>query len=224
MHNARPPKPATPPKAATGSKMTAKLKMVHTPISNAFRHIEPHWRNYTDYVRAAAESGDEAMKKFMDSFNALPPRERNTAMPDQVCDLSGVAPSDLVAAVAKQLWTMKHSESVITASMNHPKVMEHTARNAGHILGYKDRELFFRVTGSLPDRKGTSVVINNAAQNNANLPHNSSTGANGYQPMDLRVIEMGKLLDEPDDANVLHTPPFSRETVDVLEDTDEPED
>lgn len=217
MHNARPAKP----KASTGSKMAAKLKMVHTPVSHAFRHIEPHWRNYIDYVKAAAEAGDDDMKKFMESYNALPPRERNTVMPDTVCDLSGVAASEVVGAVAKQLWNMKSSESVITASMNHPKVMEHTARNAGHILGHKDRELFFRVTGTLPDKKGASIVIHNAAQNNANLPQHSSAGANGYKPMDLRVIEMGKLLDEPDEANIIHTPPYSeRETADVLEDSD----
>ena len=181
--------------------MADRLNTPDTPVALAFRRIEPTWRNYVYYVERAAKTGDESMTKFVAAYNKLTFREKQTMMPEQICDLVGVAPADVIAAVARELWIHKSSETVITASMNQPRMMEATAFY-GQMLADcgRDRELFFRVTGSLPDKKGTSVVINNNPQTaNINNPP-PTAGANGFRQMDQRVIEMGKLLDAAPEA------------------------
>jgi uncharacterized protein YoaH (UPF0181 family) len=205
--------------------MLAALKIADTPLSHAFRHIEPTWRNYIYYANQAAQGGDPNMKKFMDSYNALPRREQQTVMPDKLCDLSGVSAGDLIAAVSKELWNHKQGESTITASVQHPKVIERTAYFAqAFVDNNKDRELFLRATGSLPDKKGAGIGINiNFPQAPANnLP--SSAGMNGFRPMDQSIIEMSKLLDEPADENVINlgdAVPLSDEDAElVLQDSD----
>jgi hypothetical protein len=126
--------------------MLSAMDVKHTPLSHAFRHIEPTWRNYTYFAGVAANLGDEDMKKFMESYNALPKMEQRTVMPDKVCELSGIAPGKLIAAVSQQVWEHKLPESAITASMNHPKMVQATAFWGQSLADCnKDRELFFSV-------------------------------------------------------------------------------
>jgi hypothetical protein len=196
-----------------------------TPLSIAFRKIEPTWRNYIEYAAYAAKEGDEDMQKVVEVWNALPTKEKNSIMPEQVCSLAGVLPGVLVAAVSRYYWEQKHTESVISISSEHPKVLDKTAHYAKtRPFADKDRELFFRLSGSLPDKKGTSIVINANPQvaNFSTAP--PPAGANGFRPMDQRVIEMGKLLDAPDEDNIVSVPMFGQNTADVLETVDTEED
>lgn len=196
-----------------------------TLLSIAFRKIEPTWRNYIEYAAYAAKEGDEDMQKVVDVYNALPPKEKHTIMPEQVCSLAGILPGLLVAAVSRYYWENRHAESVISISTEHPKVLDATALFAKTLLhAEKDRELFFRLSGSLPDKKGASIVINANPQfaNVSNSP--SPAGANGFRPMDQRVIEMGKLLDSPDEDNIVSVPLFGQNTADVLPENDTAED
>jgi hypothetical protein len=194
-------------------------EMPGTTLSIAFRNIKPNWRNYVFYADAAAKAGDENMVKFVAAYVALPPKEQKTIMPEKLCDLAGITPGDLIGAVAKEVWTQKQPESIISASMNHPLVVERTAQYAmEHADNYRDRELFLRITGTLPDKKGASIVINNSPQT-ANI--NSPAGANGYKSMDQRVLEMGKILDNPQPVAV---PLFTKEADNVFFDPDQSED
>jgi hypothetical protein len=205
--------------------MLALMNVQHTPLSNAFRHIEPTWRSYTYYASAAAKSGDEDMIKYMASFSALPLSEQRTVMPDVVCELSGINPGRLIAAVSQQLWEHKQPESAITASVNHPRMVQATAFWGQQLADCnKDRELFFRITGGLPDnKKGASIVINNNHNpQTANFSNPSPAGANGFRPMDQRVIDMGKILDSPDDSATFAVPQDEAEG--VFADTDYDED
>jgi hypothetical protein len=193
-----------------------------SPLSIAFRHITPTWRNYVFYANQSAEQGDEKMQTFMRHYNGLPPGERRTVTPEELCDLSTVDTGDLIAAVSRQVWRFKHPESVITASMKHPLVLEATADYAiNSPYAEKDRELFFRLTGGLPDRKGASIVVNNNPQT-ANFGNGPSPGAGNYKTMDQRVIEMGKILEDPADSIAV---PMSAEDTDlVFAEDDESED
>jgi hypothetical protein len=201
--------------------MLKRLKVAETPLSNAFRHIEPTWRNYIYYVSRAAQAGDEDMTKVIASYEALPTKERNTVMPEKLCDLAGVDAGDMIAAVSREVWRHKQPESVITASMKHPKVIEATANFAiSDPMAGRDRELFFRLTGGLPDKKGASIVINNNPQTAIN--NQPSSGLNGYKSMDQRVIDLGKLLDDPKELAAV---PMSLKDADlVLNEDDESED
>ena len=207
------PRPVQNRRTTNKPPTVAALKMADTPLSHAFRHIEPTWRNYIYYVDLAAKNGDEQMKLFVASYNALPASERRSITPERLCDLANVLPGELVGAVSRELWTYKQAESAITASVNHPKVIQQIAQyGCESPLGFNDRQLFLRATGTLPDKKGASIVINNTPQTaNVNLP---SAALGGFRPMDQSVIEMSKLLDEP--AEELIAVPVSIKDADIV--------
>jgi hypothetical protein len=198
--------------------MVSAMKMPETPVAVAFRKIEPTWRNYVYYVERAADNGDENMKKFLAVYKALPAKEKLSIMPEQICDMAGIQVRELIGPVSVEIWSHHQTESVITASINHPKMIEATA-NYGQIRpdNNKDRELFFRMTGNLPDKKGASVVINNNPQT-ANITQ-SSAGTNGYKPMEHRVTEIGRLLDLPVEA----VPIFQKGPVRVFQEDNQPD-
>ena len=54
-------------------------------------------------------------------------------------------------------------ESSTISSIQHPELLLATIRFAKKEENYKDREMCFRMMGSLPDKKGTAINIFNAA-------------------------------------------------------------
>lgn len=206
-------------KAETISRKLAES----TPLSHAFRHIEPVWRNYIHYAERAALAGEDQMSKYVASYKALPPKEQKAVMPETLCSLSGTQPGELIAAVSRYYWEERQAESAISAANNHPKMVQATAYWGQSLADCnRDRELFFRLTGGLPDKKGASIVINtNVASNTSLTQPPSSAGANGFRTMDQRVIEMGKLLDSPDEEAV---PLFTKDTARVFTGDSQPED
>jgi hypothetical protein len=175
----------------------------HSLVSNAFRHIKPTWRNYVLFADLAAKQGDENMLLFMKAYNGLTYLEKKQYLPEQICDLAGIQPGKLCAAVAEQVWLNKQQESVIFSSTALPEMLQATAFY-GQVHGdyHKDRELFLRATGMLPDRKGTSVIINNSPQTANITAEPLSAGTNGFRPMDQRVIDLGKVLDPAEDTGL----------------------
>lgn len=115
-------------------------------------------------------------------------------MPERLCELSGVKPSDLVGAVCSQVWALQNGESAMAASILHPEIVRRTAKSAMSVKnGGRDRELFFRITGSLPDRKGTTIINNNSPQTAI-----VASEARGSLPsMNQAVTDMDRLLEAP---------------------------
>lgn len=190
----------------------------------AFRHIRPTWKNYIEYVDLAARNGDEDMGRYVKCWLALTAKERNAHAPEQICELAKVTPDELVGAVCSAIWRAKSAEGSLVSAIAHPKILERTARAADKTAGYKDRELFFRVTGNLPDKKGTSVIINNTPQTLIAGGANGTGGIgqtgrqnHGLPSMDEEAIDMSRLLEAPTSENVLFMPAREEEeeTVDV---------
>jgi hypothetical protein len=162
-------------------------------LSTAFRHIRPNWRNYIQWVDLAARNGNEAMARYRDCYLALPHLERLHHWPEQLCELSGVAPGELVGTVCRTLFESKAAESSMVSAIAQPELFERTVQLAGKAEHYRDRELLFRAWGCLPDKKGSSInIINNPmAQASVKLP--------GEEPrlksFDEDIIEMSRQLD-----------------------------
>ena len=197
-----------------------RLHIELTPMATAFRHIEPTWRNYIKYVAMRAKAGDEEMKKLVAAWEALTPLERREIMPEALCDLAGVNEKHLIGVVSEEYWAMQRLDSVITAASEHPRMVKATAY-WGQSLSEcgRDRELFFRITGGLPDKKGSSIVINNVpTANNVTAVH---AGAGGFRSMDQKVVEMGRVLDPPEETMGV---PLFQETADVFEESSSTED
>jgi hypothetical protein len=94
------------------------------------------------------------------------------------------------------LWECGAAESSVVSAIAHPKVLERTVKLARKADHYLDRELFFRLTGSLPDKKGASINILNQPVAAA-----GAGGGKGDRPgawlerMDEFVIEASRLMD-----------------------------
>lgn len=163
----------------------------------AFRHIRPAWRYYIRYVDLAARSGNQAMARFRDIYLKLELRVRVNAWPEQICELADVPPGELVAAVCRAIWETKAAESSMISSIAHPEVLMEVAKLAKKPQHQRDRELFFRLTGSLPDRHGQSINIFNQAGVQQVKPPDLAQGRARLKAFDDEVIEMSKTLDAP---------------------------
>lgn len=166
-------------------------------LALAFRHINQGWRHYMEYVDFAARNGDAGMQRYRDCYISLRTLDRYNHWPEQLCELAGVTPGELIGAVCRALWESKAAESSMISAIAQPLVLAQTARLAqGDAENFHDRELFFRLTGSLPDKKGTSInIINNpTAQASVKLMDSEISGIR-LKTMDEEVIEMTRQLD-----------------------------
>jgi hypothetical protein len=166
-------------------------------LSVSFRHIRPGWRYYIRYVDFAARNGNQAMVRFRDTYLSLSLDERLRSWPEQICELSGVPPGELVGGVCRAIWEAKAAESSMISSIAHPEVLIEVAKLAKKPDHHRDRELFFRLTGSLPDRHGQSInIFNQAGVQETKLP-DLAQGRARLKAFDEEVIEMSKTLDAP---------------------------
>jgi hypothetical protein len=174
-----------------------------SPLSVAFRHIRPDWRRYIHFVDLAARKGDTAMARFRDCYQTLRPFDKVRCWPEQICDLAQVTPGELVGSVCRAIWESKAAESCMVSSIAHPELLLDTIQFAKKEENFRDRELFFRMAGSLPDRKGTSInIFNQAAGQVSDLPDLASRAK--LRSFDEEVIEMSRDLETPETPN----PPF----------------
>lgn len=189
-------KPLVKTSTASGTRRPSTPRS--SPLAVIFSNLPGGWRGYLNYVRSAAAEEDEDMQKILDTHRKLPLRKAAIITPEELCDLSGIRPSELLGAVCSQVWAQKSGESAITAALHHPEVIRKTAQAARSLkYGGRDRELFFRVSGSLPDRKGASVIINNNPQAIGGVDSTPLLKPGQLPSMEADVIEMDKLLEPP---------------------------
>ena len=202
--------PAKLPKIALASRSL---------LSVSFRHIRPNWRCYIQYVDMAARKGDQAMERYLKAYESLPAKDKLGIWPEQICDMANVEPGELYGAVCRQMWESKAVESSTMCSVEHPEVLQQTIRFAKKPEHFHDREQVLangvtienatggafddRMSGSLPDKKGSSINIFTAATAGAGevkLP-DLAQGRTKLKTFDEEVIEMSRDLETPD-------PPF----------------
>lgn len=197
------PTPAAPPlpkQRQRGKKPTTFASC--SPLSVSFRHIRGSaghsgWRGFIQFVEYAARTGDEDMARLHACYLALTPRDKKNVWPEQLCQLAGVNPGDLVGAVCKAIWESKAAESSMISAIAHPEVLLELVKLAKDPKHYQDREMFFRMTGSLPDKKGSSInIINNPTAQMGAVKLDGRPGSR-LPSMDEDVIEMSRQLDAP---------------------------
>ena len=184
------------PEAVAEAKLPRQVLLSRSLLSLAFRHVRPNWRHYVQYVEIAARQGDSAMQRFIECWRSLSDRERRSAWPEQICDFAAVTPAEVYGAVCRQMWETKAAESSMISSLAHPDMLLQTIRYAKREENFKDRELYFRMMGSLPDRKGASINIFNqaAGQIGGEAP---TLGLSKLRSFDDEVIEMSRDLEMP---------------------------
>ena len=186
-------------------QLTGQTRAIHTPLSAAFRFVEPTWRNYIMYVDLEARTGNLDARRYLDCWLSLSPRERATHLPEQLCDMTNVQASDLIRWVSGQAWQEGAAKSAMCMSFMRDRVLEKTAEFAMADAGnYKHAELFMRASGALPPSGSGRAAPTNV--NLFNMPVSSSgsvagvrgeTGpvvASGLRDMDAEVVELSKIM------------------------------
>lgn len=148
------------------AKRPAKPKVSPSFLSVCFRHLKPNWKSYILYADLAAKEGDKEMQRVMQAYNGLSRREQNQIIPEALCDLAGVKPRDLFAAVQTQLFDIGAQEAAVIVAVNQPRIVEKSAQLARTKAGFREREMLLKTTGFLPTPKSQapSVIINNNPQ------------------------------------------------------------
>lgn len=156
------------------------------------------------------------MAKYLASYAQLSQKEQGTHTPETLCDLSGVKPADLFGSVCGQVWASSQREASMLIAINHPRIIEKTAKFALSPKGVKDREMFHKGTGFLPTPKGAHISINNSSQMlNAGGSGNSSPMALPSMEDDMMEIEDAEF----EDKQALIGAPPTPEVEDALTDS-----
>ena len=164
-------------------------------LAELFRPLQPNWRHYLRFADMAARKGDTPMRRFMEAYRGLDMIHKLQWWPEQICERANVSPGELVGAVCRQMWESNAAVSTMVASMAHPELLKSTIKFAKKEANYKDREMFFRMTGSLPDKKGSSINIFTQA---AGVPAEPALLERGgkLKTFDSEVIEMERDLED----------------------------
>jgi hypothetical protein len=84
----------------------------------------------------------------------------------------------------------------MVSAIAHPKVVERTVKLALKADRYRDRELFFRLTGSLPD--ASINIFNNPTVQAATGKLADGEAPGWLETFDEEIIEMSRQLDMPE--------------------------
>jgi hypothetical protein len=194
----------------TGQAAPAKKRTKsQSPLAKSFSHIKPSWRDYVQYAELAGLEGNKDAVKFIEKWRELTATEQKSLMPEDICVLAEIRPSALFAAVCGQIYEYQQGESAMLAAINHPKMVKSIADFGNKYPdNYKDRELFMRTTGSLPDKGGASVHIHNnpqavAAAGAAAL----DDGVPAFRNMKQSISALDKLLPPVDAKRVIDLRP-----------------
>jgi len=182
-------------------KTRKPVKFGSTPLSAAFRFIEPTWRNYIMYVDLESRTGNEEAKRYLEIWKSLPSQEQRTHLPEQICDMASILPSDLIRWVSGQVWIEGSAKSAMCLSFMKDKVLEKIGEFAMDSPdNFKHAELFAKVSGAMPQGpKVAPVSIFNmpVASSNAVAGAKSECApvyATGLKDMDMEIVELSKIM------------------------------
>jgi hypothetical protein len=160
------------------------------------RQIHPNWRHYILYAEMAANTGDLAMARFIDAYKSMRAIDRLNWWPEQICELANVTPGELAGAVCRAMWDAGAAECAMIISTENPQVLKKSIQYAKKEENFKDREMFFRMAGALPEKKGTSINIYNRAAGEPPPPEATARGK--LKTFDAEVIDMSRDLETPE--------------------------
>lgn len=131
-----------------------------SPIRTAISRMAGGQRAAFDLLRMAARE-DETAKALVTSYDRLRGNVVGATLIEQVLDDCDVAPSDLIALIAKWSYTYNVAIGNGIAMSHYPKIMKASVDVAQTEKGVKDREMHLQHSGFAPSHKGIMIGINN---------------------------------------------------------------
>ena len=153
-------------------------------------------------------------------YLSLTARERNSHVPEQLCDLASVRPEDLISWVTRQAYIEGSSRSALALSFLKDQVIEKVAGFAMDSPdNYKHAELFMKTSGMLPtagsgagSRSAAAIApvsifnMPMATSSSGSMAHSNSTANSrsssmsispgGLPDMDTEIIELSKIIQQ----------------------------
>jgi hypothetical protein len=178
----------------------------HTSITSALRYVEPTWRNYIQYVDMESRAGNPDAARYLSMWHSLPPIERVSHVPEQICELASVTPADLMSWVTRQIWNEGSAQTSMVLSFMRARVLRNTAEFAmASPDNYKHAELFMKSAGMLPTAaragSGSPVTIFNAPVASSgsvalagSRSESTPVHASGLRDMDSEIVELSKIM------------------------------
>ena len=187
-------------------------RALHTPLSAAFRFVEPTWRNYIVYVDLEARTGNADAKRYLECWLALSPSERRLHWPEQLCELAMVHTADLIRWVAGQAWQEGATKAAMCMTFMRDRVLEKSAKFAMESPdNFKHAELFMKASGLLPTSNGraggggpavnifTAPMASNGSVVLADgRTEMSPTHTTGLRSMDEDIVDLSKIMQTGD--------------------------
>ncbi len=183
---------------------------VRPPLAAAFRFVEPTWRNYIAYVDAEARTGNADARRYVAIWQALPRKEQQSHVPEQLCELANVPAADLIAWVTRQAWVESSAKTSLVLSFMKDRVVEKTAEFAiASADNVKHAELFSRQAGLVQTPgvggRGSGTTIYNVpvASSGAvalagSRSESSPVNASGLKSMDQEIVDLSAIMQRQD--------------------------
>lgn len=160
---------------------------------------------YVDMESRSGSADADAARRYVATWQSLPPRERNAHMPEQICELASVLPADLIAWVTRQIWIEGSAKTSVVMSFMRDRVLEKTAEFAmAAPENYKHAELFYKTAGMMPAASrgvGSPVTIFNAPVASSGSvalagakSESSPVVSAGLRDMDSEIVELSKIM------------------------------
>lgn len=207
--NPRPPLPPAPVQDLERIHEPA-VTGVRPPLAAAFRFVEPTWRNYISYVDAEARTGNADARRYVEIWRALPRKEQQSHVPEQLCELANVPAADLIAWVTRQAWVESSAKTSLVLSFMKDRVVAATAEFAmASADNVKHAELFSRQAGLVQTPgaggRGAGTTIYNVpvASSGAvalagSRSESSPVNASGLKSMDQEIVDLSAIMQRQD--------------------------
>jgi hypothetical protein len=155
---------------------------------------------------------DEPIKALVCHWDSLSGYDQRRTSLENLCEVCGVEPHELVGAVAAAAFRWNADISTLIAAVAHPKVMEACVDRAVQANGFRDREMFFKASGLLPTPAASSIRIFNTAATGT-----TTTGADsGLPSFEEHVLTFSEIIrnavEEPSPPKA--NPPSDRDLAD----------
>lgn len=115
------------------------------------------WQKYITYVRRAYDQGAPGIKEFLDEYDKLPRKARDTTTPEELCEISKVPQKILFGTIAGQLWEVGYQQADMLLALKHPQIVARAIKESLKPGGFKDRENLLKANGIIPIPKNNSI-------------------------------------------------------------------
>jgi len=150
---------------------------------------------FMEYARLCES---ERIKVLVGHWDSLSDYDQRRASLEDLCEVCGVEPHELVGAVASAGYRWNADVSTLIAAVAHPQVTQACVERALQADGFRDREMLFKASGILPTPAASSIHILNTA-----AAKTTTTGADsGLPSFEEDVLTFSEIirraLEEPD--------------------------